>query len=80
MDNGDKSMGHNILTYRQECVTMTQEEQEAGEKEEMSTGPFSVLTDSVRSGMRILVNCTNNTLDGYTHILDKIKTCHNLSS
>ena len=60
MGNIDESMGHNILTYRQECETITQEEQEAREQEELSTDPFSVLTESVWNGMRILVNCTNH--------------------
>jgi hypothetical protein len=53
-------MGYNTLTYRQKCVTMSQEDQEAREQEELFKGPFSVLRDYVRSGMRILVNCTNN--------------------
>ena len=39
---------------------MTQEEQEAREQEELTTGPFRVFKESVRSGMRILVNCTKN--------------------
>ena len=60
MSNVDESMGYNNLTYRQKHVTMSGEEQEAREQEELATGPFSVLTNSVRSGMRILVNCTNN--------------------
>ena len=60
ISNVDESMGYNILTYRQKCATMSREQQEAKEQEELSTGPFSVPTDSVRSGIRILVYCTNN--------------------
>ena len=56
MGNVDENMDNNILIYRQECVTMTKE-QEAREQEELSTGPFK---ESVSSGIRILVNCTNN--------------------
>ena len=39
---------------------MTHEEREAREQEELSTGPIRVLTDSVTSGMKIMINCTNN--------------------
>ena len=39
---------------------MTPEEREAREQEELSTGPIRVLTDSVRSGMKILISFTNN--------------------
>ena len=53
---------HEILisTFHPGVAEMTTEEQEARAQEELSTGPFRVLTDSVRSGMRILINWTNN--------------------
>ena len=53
---------HEILTstFHLGVAEMTPEEQEARAQEELSTSPFRVLAESVRNGMRILVNCTNN--------------------
>ena len=39
---------------------MTPEEREAREQEELSTGPIRVLRDFVRSGIKIMINCTNS--------------------
>jgi small nuclear ribonucleoprotein D2 len=39
---------------------MTSEELAAAEEEEFNSGPLSVLTQSVRSGSQILINCRNN--------------------
>ena len=46
-------------TFHLGRVEMTHNEREAREQEELSTGPLRVLTDSVRSGMKILISCTN---------------------
>ena len=47
-------------TFHLGMAGMTPEEQKAREQEELSTGPLRVLADSIRSGMKILINCTNN--------------------
>ena len=39
---------------------MTVEELAQAEEEEFNNGPLSVLTQSVRSGSQILINCRNN--------------------
>ena len=46
-------------TFHLGMAEMTPEEQKAREQEELSTGPLRVLADSLRSGMKMLINCTN---------------------
>ena len=39
---------------------MTTEEREARNLEELSTGPLSILTESVKNHTQVLINCHNN--------------------
>ena len=39
---------------------MTAKEQEAREQEEFSTGPLSILKDSVKNNTQVLIKCRNN--------------------
>ena len=39
---------------------LTTEEQEARNQEELSTGPLSIHTDSVKNHTQVLINCRNN--------------------
>ena len=53
---------HGVLTgaFHPGMLEMTPEERAAREQEELSTSPLRVLTDSVRNGTKILINCINN--------------------
>ena len=53
---------HEVLTgaSHPRMVEMTPEEREAKEQEELSTGLLRVLTNSVRDGTQILIDCSNN--------------------
>ncbi|CAH0390348.1 unnamed protein product [Bemisia tabaci] len=35
-------------------------EEKKGEEEEFTTGPFSILTESVKNNTQIIINCRNN--------------------
>ncbi|ELK38063.1 Small nuclear ribonucleoprotein Sm D2 [Myotis davidii] len=39
---------------------MTPEELQKQEEEELNTGPFSMLTQSVKNNTQVLINCRNN--------------------
>ncbi|XP_021963802.1 small nuclear ribonucleoprotein Sm D2 isoform X1 [Folsomia candida] len=46
--------------YRKPKSEMTPEELAKREEEEFSTGPLSILTQSVKSNTQVLINCRNN--------------------
>ena len=58
----DDDRGQVILPgiVRHEGVEMTAEEQKAREQEEFSTGPLSILKDSERNNVQVLIKCRNN--------------------
>merc|ERR1712083_201617 len=60
MGNSTCPSSAHVMAYSSRAAAATPAEKTKTEEEEFSTGPLSVLTQSVKSNTQILINCRNN--------------------